>query len=529
MLRLNQMKLPLEQKGQLMAAVCQRLRVKPAEIRDVRILREALDARRQDIFWVYTLDVALNEGTERRLLKKDKRLQQADAQRYRFVEAGTEKLRQRPLVIGAGPAGLMAALQLAEQGYAPLLLERGADLPTRIRAVERFRSHGELDAENNVQFGEGGAGTFSDGKLATQIHDPRLRRVLEQFVTAGADPAILYEAAAHIGTDKLREILVRMRQRILDFGGAIRFGQRLERLLIKDKRLIGIELAGGERLDCTALILAIGHSARDTYAMLAETGVPLQAKPFAMGLRIEQLQSWIDEAQYGGMAGHPLLGAASYKLSYRLSPQRTAYTFCMCPGGEVIASASEPGYLVTNGMSYAARAGVNANAALLVNVAPSDFGSGPLDGVVFQRHWEAKAFQAGGSAYRAPLQRVDDFLAQELKREPVAVQPSYLPGVQLADLGKVLPSFVADSLRQALPELNRMLPRFADPQSLLTGIESRSSAPLRILRDDGGESAIGGLFPAGEGAGYAGGIVSAGVDGIRAAEAIIRRYRPFGE
>ena len=527
MIRIQQLRLPLGSRGQLEEAIGKRLGLKGTGVINYHIIKEALDARKDQLQWVYTIDVEVGSKDEQRLLRRqDPLLSMPKIQIYEPPLKGSIKLKHRPLVIGAGPAGLFAAMVLAEQGYKPILLERGAPVEKRVASVERFWQTGDLDPESNVQFGEGGAGTFSDGKLATQIRDVRINLVLQAFIAAGAPPEIAYQAAPHLGTDKLQKMMPQIRQRLLDAGAEIRYQTKVKKLLIIDNLCRGVYLEDDEFVAAEAVILAIGHSARDTFTMLAEQGVPMQAKSFSIGVRIEQSQTSIDQGQYGAMAGHSELGAAAYKLVYHTTSKRTVYSFCMCPGGVVVGAASESGRLVTNGMSYAARAGQNANAALLVDVHPHDYGHHPLDGVRFQQHWEETAFNLGGGAYRAPLQRVDDFLQEKSGKEPGLVQPSYLPGVSLADLHKTLPSFVSLALTEALPSLNRKLAGFADADALLTGIESRSSSPVRILRDAEGESAISGLFPAGEGAGYAGGIISAAVDGIHAAEAVIRRFCP---
>jgi uncharacterized FAD-dependent dehydrogenase len=445
--------------------------------------------------------------------------------------AGRQK-RPRPVIVGSGPAGLFAALALTRAGCEPLILERGQPVADRQRAVERFFAGGELDPENNVQFGEGGAGTFSDGKLSTGIHDPRCRAVLEELVLAGAPDSILVDAAPHIGSDLLREVVTRLRQKIEAGGGTFCFGTRLDDL---DLAYPGGPLAalvlsrqgetGGRAVftvPARQAILAMGHSARDTLAMLARRGVPLEPKPFSLGVRIEHPQTLIDQSQYGPAAGHRDLPPASYKLAVHLPSGRSVYTFCMCPGGQVVAAASEPGGVVTNGMSLHARAQSNANSALLVNVTPADFpGPEPLAGVALQRQLERLAFAAGGGSYRAPAQLVGDFLAGSPSTGPGSIMPSYQPGVAFGSLNTCLPEFVLSSLKEALPLFDRKIKGFARPDAVLTGVETRSSSPVRIVRDDTLQSKIRGLYPCGEGAGYAGGILSAAVDGLRCAEALL--------
>ncbi|MCL2497153.1 MAG: hypothetical protein FWF06_00900 [Symbiobacteriaceae bacterium] len=528
MLRVWGLRLPLSRRLQVEAALRRYLLLQPGEtIQNLRLVREALDARKEELSWVYTVEVELTPKREAALLKRGlPRVMAVELYDYRLPSPGEEPLAAPPIVVGAGPAGLFAALTLAEAGFAPRLLERGAPVTERVAAVERFWQTGELDPENNVQFGEGGAGTFSDGKLTTQTRDPRIARVLQGLVTWGASPEILYQGAPHVGSDKLRGILLKLRQHLQQLGVEIRFRAKVEELIIQAGAIKGVRLSGGEELATEALVLAVGHSARDSYTMLHRVGVPLAAKAFSLGVRIEQLQARINRQQYGDQWPNSHLEPATYKLVYHSGEGRAVYTFCMCPGGEVVAAASEEGHLVTNGMSYAARSGVNANAGLLVSVTPQDFGSDPLQGIAWQRHWEELAFKLGGSNYRAPLQRVDDFLADTLTQEPREVQPTYRPGVELARLKETLPPFVHTALQEALPRLEASLPGFAPGEALLTGIESRSSSPLRIIRNQEGESPIRGLFPAGEGAGYAGGIISSAVDGIKLAETIIQRYRP---
>jgi uncharacterized FAD-dependent dehydrogenase len=431
--------------------------------------------------------------------------------------------------VGTGPAGLFAALVLARAGARPLVLERGAAVDARVRAVETFIRDGVLDPDSNIQFGEGGAGTFSDGKLTTNTHDPRCRRVLEALVEAGAAEEILWQAKPHIGTDHLTGAVKRIREQIESLGGEVRFVTRLSDLILDaDGRLRGVVTQsdrGREEFAAEALILATGHSARDTFEALLLRGARLAQKPFSIGVRIEHDQRMVDRAQYGSAAGHPALGAADYKLSCHLPSGRGVYTFCMCPGGWVVAATSEPGGVVTNGMSRFARDGVNANAAFLVSVSPKDFEDDhPLAGVRFQRRWEHAAFELGGRDFRAPAQLMGDFLRGVASSAAGGVEPTYPLGVQYADLSLCLPDFVVSSLREAAPVLDRRMRGFATADAVLTGVETRSSSPVRVVRDETLQSNLRGVYPCGEGAGYAGGIMSAAVDGMRCAEAVLARY-----
>ena len=521
MIRIRDILLPPEHnEHQLSFEAARLLKVSPSKIRSLRLVRRSVDARKKpDVKLVYTVDVAV-EGNEGKILKQSgcKRAAMAPTERYRLPRTNVQT-EKRPVVVGFGPAGMFAALVLALVGLKPIVLERGEDAQSRHEKVEKFFATGQLDTKSNVQFGEGGAGTFSDGKLNTGVNNPRIAWILEQFVAAGAREDILFDAKPHVGTDVLLTVVQNIRRRIIGLGGEVRFCAQVTDLRQKNGKLTALEINGQEWLECDRCILAIGHSARDTFQMLLDRGLNMEPKPFSMGVRIEHPQSLVDLAQYG-MEDHPL-PPADYKLVKHLE-EETVYTFCMCPGGYVVAAASEEGRVVTNGMSYADRDGENANAALLVTLNPVDFPyDGPLGGMQWQREIEEAAFRAGGENYYAPAQRVEDFLAKRPSVGPGAVKPTYRPGVRWCDLHDVLPTKITGALEQAIPALERNLKGFSHADAVLTAPETRSSSPVRILRGEDRMSGLAGLYPTGEGAGYAGGIMSAAIDGMMSAEFLI--------
>lgn len=520
MIRLRDIPLPPEHNAhQLQFEAAQMLHMSVSKIRHLRIVRRSVDARKKpDIKIIYTVDVAV-DGNEKRILKQSgcKRATIAPVSYYKAAK-NVPQPEKRPVVVGFGPAGMFAALVLAIAGWKPLVLERGEDAASRHEKVQKFFETGVLDVRSNVQFGEGGAGTFSDGKLNTGVNNVRIGWILEQFVKAGAREDVLYDAKPHVGTDVLLTVVQNIRQRIISLGGEVRFNTQVTGLCTENGRLTGLQTEAGEIIPCDSCVLAIGHSARDTFEMLEATGIPMEPKPFAMGVRIEHKQTTVDESQYGMLS--PVLPPADYKLVEHLE-DATVYTFCMCPGGHVVAAASEEGRIVTNGMSYADRDGENANAALLVTVNPADFPyEGTLGGMKWQREIEEKAYCVSGS-YRAPAQLVGDFLAGKASTGEGNVKPTYRPGVHWCDLHQVLPERITRSIAEALPKLDSKLKGFADKDAVMTAPETRSSSPVRIIRNDVRQSALEGLYPTGEGAGYAGGIMSAAIDGMMTAEAIL--------
>ena len=535
MLRLSELRLPLGHAADALApAIEARLGIERHELIDFTVARRANDARRKSaVMMVYSVDVTLaDEDAVLARFPADPNLRPTPDTAYRFVARAPAGETRRPVVIGAGPCGLFAGLILAQMGFRPIILDRGKVVRERTKDTWGLWRRGVLEPESNVQFGEGGAGTFSDGKLWSQVKDPRHlgRKVLTEFVTAGAPAEILTEAHPHIGTFRLVTMVESMRRTIEALGGEYRFGTRVEDLEVDRAadgtlRLRGLHLSSGEVLAAEHVVLAIGHSARDTFAMLHARGVHVEAKPFSIGVRIEHPQGWIDRARFGSCAGHPDLGAAAYALSHHCANGRTVYSFCMCPGGRVVAAASEPGRVVTNGMSQYSRAEFNANSGLVVAIDPErDYPGHPLAGIDLQRDLEARAFVAGGSSYAAPAQTVGDLLGQRPSTALGSVTPSYKPGVTPADLRDCLPGFVIDAFREALPVFGRRIAHYDHPDAVMTGVETRTSSPVRIARGRDYQSLnTAGLYPAGEGAGYAGGILSAAIDGIKVAEALALR------
>jgi uncharacterized FAD-dependent dehydrogenase len=524
MLRITDITLPLDHpEHALKDAVLARLQAAPSELRSMTVFRRGHDARKKSsIQLVYTVDVELHDEPRVLSLLLPKVMPTPDMS-YRFVARAPAKLEERPVVIGFGPCGLFAALILAQAGFRPIIIERGKKVRDRTKDTFGLWRKRELHPESNVQFGEGGAGTFSDGKLWTQVSDPKHygRKVLQEFVKADAPAEILYVSKPHIGTFRLVKMIEIMRETIESLGGEFRFEQKVDGMEIVDGQLRSLTLSNGDVLPTRHAIVAIGHSARDTFQMLAAAGVYVEAKPFSIGFRIEHPQSMVDRARFGSFAGNPILGAADYKLVHHASNGRAVYSFCMCPGGTVIAATSEEGRVVTNGMSQYSRNERNANAGIVVGITPDDYPGGPLSGIDFQRALESKAYELGGRNYNAPGQLVGDFIANRPSSAFGEVLPSYQPGVSLGDLNPSLPAYAIEAIREALPAFDKQIRGFAMQDALLTGVETRTSSPVRIRRGQDLQSVnTRGLYPAGEGAGYAGGIMSAAIDGIRVAEAL---------
>ena len=551
MLRLSEIKLPLDHSDDdLTAAILERLKISADKLNSFRVFKRSHDARKKNrILLIYQLDVMLDKEVESALLAKTPALPRVGPSpdtNYKFVTTPVAQFpesKQRPIIVGFGPCGILAALVLAQMGLKPIVLERGQEVRQRTKQTWGFWRKRELNTESNVQFGEGGAGTFSDGKLWSQVKDRRHlgRKVLEEFVIAGAPEEILVNSRPHIGTFKLVSMVENMRAEIIRLGGEIRFEQKVESILREvhkqagnqagnqtdsgtdnQGQITGLLLASGETLYSRHIVMAIGHSARDSFQMLLDRGVYIEPKPFSIGFRIEHPQSTIDRARFGSQAGHPVLGAAEYKLVHHCKNGRAVYSFCMCPGGTVVAATSEQGRVVTNGMSQYSRNERNANAAIVVGIDPqTDFPGHPLAGIDLQRQLESLAYQLGGENYNAPAQLVGDFLNNRASTELGSVKPSYQPGITLGDLSKAMPDFVIAAIREAIPEFDKQVQGYAMADAIMTGVETRTSAPVSIKRDASYQSInTRGLFPAGEGAGYAGGILSAGIDGIKVAEAV---------
>lgn len=533
MIRITELRLPIEHAPeQLEAAILKRLGITSKDLVDFIVFKRSYDARKNiALAFIYTIDVSVkNEDAILTKFGHDQHVRPSPDTSYHFVAQANNQsgdpLVERPVVIGFGPCGIFAALVLAQMGFKPIVLERGKQVRERTQDTWGLWRKNVLNPESNVQFGEGGAGTFSDGKLYSQIKDPKFygRKVIQEFIKAGAPEEIAYVAKPHIGTFRLVGVVEKMRQEIISLGGEVRFQQKVTGFEIKDGEMAGIHLESGEKLAARHVIIALGHSARDTFKALHEAGVYIEPKPFSVGFRIEHPQSLIDRARLGPHAGNPLIGAADYKLVHHAKNGRAVYSFCMCPGGTVVAATSEENRVVTNGMSQYSRNERNANAGIVVNVDPEDYGGSaenPLAGIDFQRSLESKAFELGGRNYEAPGQLVGDFIAGQTSTEFGKVIPSYKPGVHLTDLAQALPDFVIEAMREALPAFDKKIKGFAMHDAVLTGVETRTSSPLRITRGNNYQSLnIKGLYPAGEGAGYAGGILSAGVDGIKVAEAL---------
>ena len=530
MLRITEFKLPIDHSDeQLRPALLAHLGLTTDELLDFTLFKRSYDARKKsaELCFIYTIDFQVaDEAALLARFSDDRHLSVAPDTTYQPAGHAPANLSERPIVIGFGPCGIFAGLILAQMGFKPIILERGKSVRERTKDTWGLWRKNVLNPESNVQFGEGGAGTFSDGKLYSQIKDPKHlgRKVLQEFVKAGAPDEIMYVNKPHIGTFRLTGVVADMRQQIEALGGEVRFEQKVSDVLIDDGQLRGVVLESGEQIDSQHVILALGHSARDSFRMLHARGVYMEAKPFSVGFRIEHPQSLIDRARLGKFAGHPKLGAADYKLVHHAKNGRAVYSFCMCPGGTVVAATSEPHRVVTNGMSQYSRNERNANAGIVVGITPEqDFPGGPLAGIELQERLESHAYVLGGSTYEAPGQLVGDFIAGKASTALGSVEPSYKPGVHLVDLASALPDFAIEAIREALPAFDKQIRGFAMHDAVLTGIETRTSSPLRITRGDDLQSLnTKGLYPAGEGAGYAGGILSAGVDGIRIAEAVIR-------
>lgn len=532
MIRLTEIKLPLNHTPEdLTTAITTKLKISAEQMASFVMFKRGYDARnKRNIQLIYTLDITLTDSdlTNDLLVRfeSDNHVKATPDTSYKYVGEAPENLTERPVVIGFGPCGLLAGLTLAQMGFKPIIIERGNEVRQRTKDTFGFWRQRKLNTESNVQFGEGGAGTFSDGKLYSQVKDPNHygRKVMTEFVKAGAPDEILFVSKPHIGTYKLVTMVEKMRAEIIALGGEVRFATRVDDLHITDSKVTGVTLNTGETLKTNHVVLAVGHSARDTFQMIHDKGVYVEAKPFSIGFRIEHKQSTIDKARFGDNAGNEILGAADYKLVHHCKNGRSVYSFCMCPGGTVVAATSEEGRVVTNGMSQYSRNERNANSAIVVGIDPErDYPNHPLAGIDLQRQLETLAFELGGKDYSAPAQTIGDFLKGKPDSELGDVKPSYTPGITLTDLSKALPEFAVDAIREAIPAFNKKIKGFSSDDGLLTGVETRTSSPISIKRNKDFQSInTKGLFPAGEGAGYAGGILSAGIDGIKVAEAVAK-------
>ena len=532
MIRLTEIKLPLNHAPEdLTTAITTKLKISAEQMASFVMFKRGYDARnKRNIQLIYTLDITLTDSDLANDLlvqfESDNHVKATPDTSYKYVGEAPKDLTERPIVIGFGPCGLLAGLTLAQMGFKPIIIERGNEVRQRTKDTFGFWRQRKLNTESNVQFGEGGAGTFSDGKLYSQVKDPNHygRKVMTEFVKAGAPEEILFVSKPHIGTYKLVTMVEKMRAEIIELGGEVRFATRVDDLHITDSKVTGVTLNSGETLKTNHVVLAVGHSARDTFQMIHDKGVYIEAKPFSIGFRIEHKQSVIDKARFGDNAGNDILGAADYKLVHHCKNGRSVYSFCMCPGGTVVAAASEEGRVVTNGMSQYSRNERNANSAIVVGIDPErDYPNHPLAGIDLQRQLETLAFELGGKNYNAPAQTIGDFLKGKPNSELGDVNPSYTPGITLTDLSKALPDFAVDAIREAIPAFNKKIQGFSSDDGLLTGVETRTSSPISIKRNKDFQSInTKGLFPAGEGAGYAGGILSAGIDGIKVAEAVAK-------
>ncbi len=535
MIRVTNLKLNLDDAidyaseiANLRKLVLSKYNIKPNQLLLIRIYKKAIDARRKsNVHFVFTIDMEVADE-ELILCKNHVNISKTPDLEYKYPVSGKKELLRQPVIVGFGPAGIFAALILSRKGYDPVILERGQDIDKRTEEWNKFIETREFKEAASIQFGEGGAGTFSDGQLTTLINDSRCHFILSELVKAGAHPEILYVNRPHVGTDVLKSVIMNIRNEITHNGGTIRFGAKVTDFVIEDNQLKGVVINNKETIHTDICLLGIGHSARDTFQLIYEKHVTIEPKAFSIGMRIEHHQAAIDKAQYGPFASHPALGPADYKLSYHSEDKRTAYTFCMCPGGYVVNATSEPEMVVTNGMSYSKRDHFNANSALMVNVTPNDFKDNhPLAGVWFQQEIERKAFQLGGKNYNAPMQLVGDFLRDKNSHDFKGVEPTYLPGYKFVKMDDLLPEFVIKTLREAIPYFDNKINGFASKDALLTGPETRSSSPIRMVRDSNHQSNILGIYPMGEGSGYAGGIMSSAVDGMKTAEKIIETYEVF--